>query len=82
MLRRRAQPSMAYLRVHSLAVDSKALGSSDIWRAISHTSGSAGLGSESSEESESSSLDTDRIGDHSDLRMSRQMPPLLLMLQW
>ncbi len=41
-----------------------------------------GFGSERSEEIERSTLAMERAGDQLSLRMSRQMPPWLLMLQW
>jgi hypothetical protein len=41
-----------------------------------------GLGSVSSEQMESRTLDIVRAGLHWSLRMSKQMLPLLLMLQW
>jgi hypothetical protein len=46
------------------------------------TADSLGLGSVSREQMESSTLLTVSAGLHWSLRMSRQMPPLLLMLQW
>lgn len=41
-----------------------------------------GLGSVRSDETESKTLPTVRAGLHCSFRISRQMPPLLLMLQW
>jgi hypothetical protein len=41
-----------------------------------------GLASVSREHIDSSTLDTVSAGLHWSLRMSRQMPPLLFMLQW
>ena len=43
---------------------------------------SLGLGSVSSEQMESSTFETVSAGLHCSLRMSRQIWPLLLMLQW
>merc|ERR1711915_857436 len=73
---------MAYFWVHSFAC----------WRylalsflksfAISGTRGSSGLGSQSSEQMDNRTLEMVRAGDHWDLKMSRQMLPLLLMLGW
>jgi len=73
---------MAYFWVHSLAC----------WRylelsflksfAISGTSGSSGLGSQSREQMDNRTLEMVRAGDHCDLKMSKQMLPLLLMLGW
>ena len=51
-------------------------------RAISGTRGSSGLGSHSREHTESKTLLIVRAGDHWDLRMSRQIDPLELMLGW
>ena len=57
-----------------------AMENASVWCA--HARGSLGLQSVSSEQMDSSTLDTVSAGLHWSLRMSRQMPPLLLMLQW
>ena len=41
--------------------------------------GSSGFGSHSSEQMDKSTLEIDKAGDHCDLRLSRQMLPLLLI---
>ena len=46
------------------------------------TKGSSGLGSQSRLQIERRTLATVRAGDHWDLKMSRQIAPLLLMLGW
>uniref|UniRef100_A0A0E9XAZ7 Uncharacterized protein n=1 Tax=Anguilla anguilla TaxID=7936 RepID=A0A0E9XAZ7_ANGAN len=51
-------------------------------RAISGTKGSSGFGSHSSEQMDRRTLEMVSAGDHCDLRMSRQMLPLLLMFGW
>ena len=73
---------IAYLEVHSLAVLScLALSVFRSW-AMSGTSGSSGLGSVRREQILSNTLLMVRAGLHWSLRMSRQMPPFELMLQW
>jgi hypothetical protein len=68
---------MAYFLVHSLAV-SLYFGLSVLYiRAMSGTSGSSGLGSFSNEQIDNNTFEFVRGGDHCDLRMSRQMLPLL-----
>ena len=52
-------------------------------RAISGTSGSLGFGSHSSELIDSNTFDIVSAGDHAvGFRMSRQIVPFALMLQW
>lgn len=73
---------MAYLDVHSLAVESwRALSVLRSW-AMSGTRGSSGLGSVRREQMERRTFDMVSAGDHWSLRISRQIPPLLFMLQW
>ena len=50
--------------------------------AISGTSGSSGFGSVSSEQIDNRTLLIGSAGDHWSFRMSRQIPPFALMLQW
>jgi len=70
---------MAYLRVHSLA-QSLYFEMSVLYNlAISGTSGSSGLGSHNKEQIERSTFETVSAGDHWDLRISRQIAPLLLI---
>jgi len=73
---------MAYLEVHSRAVLSCRALSVFNNCAISGTSGSSGFGSVSKEQMDSKTLEIVRAGLHWSLRMSKQMPPLELMLQW
>merc|ERR1719474_214252 len=71
---------MAYFLVHSFA-QSLYFPTSVLYSlAISGTSGSSGLGSHRSEQIDSSTLDTVSAGDHCDLRMSKHIAPLELML--
>merc|ERR1719381_411218 len=71
---------MAYFFVHSFASWLYFSLSVLKMRAISGTRGSSGLGSHSREHTESKTLLIVRAGDHWDLRMSRQIDPLELML--
>ena len=73
---------MAYLDVHSRAVLSWRERSDFKSCAMSGTRGSSGLGSVRREQMLSSTLEMVRAGLHWSLRMSRQMPPFELMLQW
>merc|ERR1719400_1395086 len=73
---------MAYFFVHSFASWLYFSLSVLKMRAISGTRGSSGLGSQSKEHTESKTLLIVRAGDHWDLRMSRQIDPLELMLGW
>ena len=74
---------MAYLRVHARAVSSCLAGFVRRSCAISGTSGSLGFGSQSSELIDSNTFAIVSAGDHaSGFRMSRQIVPFALMLQW
>ena len=73
---------MAYLRVHSLA-DASYFTLSVLYScAMLGTSGSSGLGSVSSDEIDSSTLEMVSAGDHCSFKMSRQMDPFELMFGW
>lgn len=72
----------AYIRVHSVAVLLNDSLSVLYWRAISGTSGSSGLGSVSKEHTESKTLEIVSAGDHWSFKISKQMPPLLLIFGW
>lgn len=71
---------MAYLRVHSLASSLYFMRSVLYILAISGTRGSSGLGSVRSEQIDNNTFEIVRAGDHCDLKMSKQMLPLLFML--
>jgi len=73
---------MAYLCVQSLASWLYLSLSVLYMRAISGTNGSSGFGSVSSEHMDKRTLLMVSAGDHCDLRISRQMLPLLLMFGW
>ena len=70
---------MAYFRVHSLASSVYLSLSVLKMRAISGTRGSSGLGSQSSEQIESNTLEIVSAGDHWDLSISKQMDPFEFM---
>ena len=76
------QDHMAYLCVHSRAVSSCLPRSVRKICAFSGTSGSSGFGSVSSEQIDSRTLLIVSAGYHWSFRMSRQIPPFALMLQW
>jgi len=71
---------IAYFRVHSLANSVYFSLSVLNILAISGTNGSSGLGSHNREQIDSSTFEIVSAGDHWDLRMSKQMLPLELML--
>ena len=71
---------IAYFRVHSRASSVYLSRSVLNILAISGTSGSSGLGSQSREQIDSNTFEIVRAGDHCDLRMSKQMDPFELML--
>lgn len=73
---------MAYFEVHSRAVLScLALSVLRSW-AISGTNGSSGLGSVKRLQMESKTLLIVKAGLHWSFRISKQIPPFELMLQW
>lgn len=73
---------IAYFCVHSLAC-LLYFSLSDLQIcAISGTKGSSGLGSQSREHIDNKTFDTVKAGDHWDLRMSRQILPLLFIFGW
>lgn len=71
---------IAYFRVHSRASSVYLSRSVLNILAISGTSGSSGLGSQSREQIDSNTFEIVSAGDHCDLRMSKQMDPFELML--
>ena len=73
---------VAYLFVHSLAMRSCSSLFCVYWVAIELTNGSEGLQSLSREQIESRTFEMERAGDHLSLRMSRQITPCELTLQW
>jgi len=73
---------IAYFRVHSLAKSVYFSLSVLNILAISGTKGSSGFGSQSKEQIDNSTFEIVSAGDHWDLRMSKQMLPLELMLGW
>lgn len=73
---------MAYFRVHSRAKSVYFSLSVLNILAISGTKGSSGLGSHKREQIDNSTFEIVSAGDHWDLRMSKQMLPLELMLGW
>lgn len=75
-------PFMAYFLVHLAASLLKAFLFFLNCLAMAGTSGSSGLGSDISDDSDSNTLDIVNAGDHCFLRMSRQISPLLLTLGW
>jgi len=79
---RRMTRHIAYLLVHSFASWLYLVLSVLKILAISGTSGSSGLGSQRREQTERSSFEMVRAGDHCDFKTSRQMLPLLLMFGW
>lgn len=70
---------IAYFLVHSRAHSLYFVTSVLYNLAISGTRGSSGFGSQSKEHIDNKTLETVRAGDHWDLRMSKQIAPLLLM---
>lgn len=73
---------IAYFLVHSLANSSYFILSVLYIRAISGTKGSSGLGSQSSEQMDRSTLEIVKAGLHWLLRMSKHIEPLLLIFGW
>ena len=73
---------VAYLFVHNLAILSCSSLFCVYWVAIELTSGSEGLQSLSREQMERRTLEMERAGDHLSFRMSRQITPWELTLQW
>lgn len=70
---------MAYLRVHSLASSLYFSLSVLYILAISGTNGSSGFGSHNREQMDKRTLEIVRAGDHCDLKISKQMLPLLFI---
>lgn len=70
---------IAYLRVHSRASSLYFVLSVLYILAISGTRGSSGLASVISEQMDSNTLEIVKAGDHCDLRISRQILPLLFI---
>ncbi len=73
---------MAYFFVHSAAVFLYSSGFSLHTLAISGTRGSSGFGSSRRLHIDKRTLEMVSAGDHSFFKISRQMPPLELMLGW
>ena len=73
---------MAYFCVHSFAVALNFDRSSLYSLAIELTKGSSGFASVKSELSESNTFETVKTGDHYDLRISIQIPPLEFIFGW
>lgn len=73
---------MAYLEVHSRAVLSCRVRSVLSNCAMSGTRGSSGFGSVNNEQILNNTFEIVNAGLHWSLRMSKQMPPFELMLQW
>ena len=73
---------MAYLAVHSRADESWRARSVRYSCAISGTRGSSGLASVSREHTESKTFESVSAGLHWSFKMSKQIPPFELILQW
>jgi hypothetical protein len=72
----------AYLRVHARAFLSCSFLLVFNNLAISATKGSLGLGSVNNEHTDNNTFDIVNAGDQLSFKISKQMPPASLMLQW